>query len=110
MVATSTQNSQHRFSPPPAEFLGKEGGIEQKAYIQIEKEKIIAVAEKDLDRTSAEGKASSVQFIHFNFSEEQIKKFKDLNTKVIIGIDHSLYNHTTKISKDTKSALIYDFI
>ena len=63
-----------------------------------------------VERTSAEGKASSVQFIHFNFSEKQIKKFKDLNTQVILGIDHNLYNHMTKISKDTKSALMKDFI
>ena len=55
--------------------------------------------ETDVDRTSAEGKASSVQFIHFNFSEEQIKKFKDQNTEIMIGIDHALYTHAVKISK-----------
>lgn len=54
-----------------ADFLGKVGGIEEKIYIQIEEEKIIAVPEKDLDRTSAEGKASSVQFIHFNFQKNR---------------------------------------
>ena len=91
-------------------FLNKVGGIEEKIYIKFEEERIKAIPETDVDRTSAEGKASSVQFIHFNFSEEQIKKFKDLNTQVTIGIDHSLYNHMTKISKDTKSALIKDFI
>ena len=93
-----------------ADFLGKVGGIEKKVYIQIEKEKIIAIPEKDLDRTSAEGKASSVQFIHFNFSQDQIKKFKDLNNLVTIGIDHHLYNHMTKISENSRSALIKDFI
>jgi hypothetical protein len=93
-----------------ADFLGKVGGIEEKVYIKIADEKIKAVAETDVDRTSAEGKASSVQFVHFNFSKEQIKKFKDLNTEVIITIDHTLYNHTAKISKDTKIALIKDFI
>jgi len=93
-----------------ADFLGKVGGIEQRVYIQIEKEKIIAVPEKDLDRTSAEGKASSVQFIHFNFSQDQIMKFKDLNNQVIIGIDHNLYNHMTKISENSRSTLIKDFI
>ena len=65
-------------------FLGKVGGIEEKVYMQVGKEKILAISEKDLDRTSADGKASSVQFVHFNFSSEQIKKFKDLNTEVII--------------------------
>ena len=92
------------------DFLGKVGGIEEKVYIKVAKEIIKAVPETDVDRTSSEGKASSVQFVHFNFSSEQIKKFKDLNTDVVISINHSLYKHVAKISKDTKSALIKDFI
>ena len=43
-----------------ADFLGKVGGIEKNAYIKIHDETIKAIAEKDLDRTSSEGKASSV--------------------------------------------------
>ena len=93
-----------------ADLLGKIGGIEKKVYIQIENEKIKATPEMEVDRTSSEGKASSVQFLHFNFSDEQIKKFKDTNTEVILGIDHHLYNYTTKISKDVRSILIRDFI
>ncbi len=93
-----------------ANFLNKVGGIEEKVYMQIGREKIEAISETDVDRTSAEGKASSVQFIHFNFSEEQILKFKDLNTQVIIGINHSLYSYTVEIPKDTKSSLMKDFI
>jgi len=92
------------------DFLNKVGGIEKKVYIQIGKEKIIAIPEKDLDRTSAEGKASSVQFIHFNFSKEQIKEFRNSNVEIIIGIDHKFYNHMTKISIDTREALSKDFI
>ena len=93
-----------------ADFLGKVGGIEEKIYMQVAGEKIKAVSENDVDRTSAEGKASSVQFVHFNFSAEQIKKFKEPNTEVVIFINHNLYNHMTKISKDTKIALAKDFI
>ena len=93
-----------------ADFLGKVGGIEESAYIKIEKEKIKANPEKDLDRTSAEGKASSVQFLHFNFSEEQIKKFKNLDIEVFLGIEHNMYNNIVKILKNTKSTLIKDFI
>ena len=92
------------------DFLNKVGGIEKKVYMQVAEEKIQAIPEKDLDRTSDEGKASSVQFIHFNFSNEQILKFKDLNIQVIIGIDHNLYNHMVRIPKDTKSSLMKDFI
>ena len=93
-----------------ADFLGKVGGIEEKVYIQIEKEKILAMPEADVDRTSEEGKASSVQFVHFKFSDAQIKTFKELNKDVIIGIDHKLYNHMTKISKENRNSLIQDFI
>jgi len=93
-----------------ADFLGKVGGIEEKVYISISGEKIKAIAENDIDRTSSEGKASSVQFVHFNFSDEQIKKFKALDTEVEISINHNLYNHSVKILKETKNALTMDFI
>ena len=93
-----------------SDFLGKVGGIEQKVYIQVAEEKIKAVAETDVDRTSSEGKASSVQFLHFNFSTEQVKKFKNLSNKVIISIEHHLYNHKAKILDDIKNSLIKDFI
>ncbi len=93
-----------------AEFLNKVGGIEEKVYFQIGEHKIKAKPEIDVDRTSTEGKASSVQFVHFNFSNDQIEKIKELNSKVILGIEHNLYNHTTKISDITKNSLIKDFI
>ena len=48
-----------------ATFLGKVGGIEEKVFIKINGEIIKAIPEEDVDRTSAEGKASSVQFVHF---------------------------------------------
>jgi len=92
-----------------AEFLNTVGGIEEKVFIKINEDKIVSIPEKDVDRTSAEGKASSVQFIHFNFSDKQIEKFKDLNNKVIIGIEHNSYNHMTQINNETKKALISDF-
>jgi len=92
-----------------ADFLNKVGGIEEKVYLQVDKDKIKAKAETDVDRTSAEGKASSVQFIHFHFSEEQIIKFKNSSKKITLGIEHSLYNHATIIPEDTKKSLIEDF-
>ena len=92
-----------------SDFLGKVGGIEEKVFIKVGEEKIIATPETDVDRKSTEGKASSVQFLHFNFSEKQIKKFKNQNIEVKIGIDHTLYNHTTQIPNDQKNSLVKDF-
>ena len=90
-------------------FLGKVGGIEEKVFIKIEGEIVRAIPEKDVDRTSAEGKASSVQFIHFKFSDEQIQKFKLDGAEVEIGIDHKEYSHTTKLSSANLSSLSADF-
>ena len=92
-----------------AEFLGKVGGIEEKVYIQVAEEKINGRPEKDVDRTSAEGKASSVQFLHFTFTNDQIEKFKDIKNSLIIGIEHTFYKHTVKVSTETRSALSKDF-
>jgi hypothetical protein len=91
------------------EFLNKVGGIEEKVFLKIGDEKIKSIPEQDVDRTSAEGKASSVQFIHFEFSEEQVKKFKELSNEIIIGIDHKMYAHTVKLTEDNKKALALDF-
>ena len=90
-------------------FLGKVGGIEEKVFIKINGELIKAIPEEDVDRTSAEGKASSVQFIHFKFSDEQIQKFKLDGVEVEIGIDHKEYSHTTKLSLANLSSLSADF-
>jgi len=93
-----------------SDFLNQVGGIEEKVYMKVKKEKIIATPEKDLDRTSAEGKASSVQFLHFNFTKQQIKNFRDINNDVEVGIEHKLYNHMSKMSNEVRAALIKDFI
>ena len=90
-------------------FLSKVGGIEEKVFIKINGESIKAIPEEDVDRTSAEGKASSVQFIHFKFNEEQIQKFKSDGVEVEIGIDHIEYSHTTKLSALNLSSLSADF-
>ena len=91
-----------------AAFLGKVGGIEDKVFMMVDGEVIKAVPEDDVDRTSAEGKASSVQFIHFKFNDEQIQKFKSDGVEVEIGIDHKEYSHTTKLSIANLSSLSAD--
>ena len=93
-----------------AAFLGKIGGIEEKIFMKIENENVKAVPEQDVDRTSEEGKASSVQFIHFKFNDDQIAKFKSGNASIEIGITHEYYSHTTKLSVDNIKALSADFI
>ena len=92
-----------------ATFLGKLGGVEENVFIKIDNDIIYGKPEIDVDRTSAEGKASSVQFIHFEFDQNQISKFKGNNVSIELGIDHKEYSHSTKLSESTIKALSSDF-
>ena len=78
--------------------------------MKINGDLIRAVPEKDVDRTSAEGKASSVQFIHFKFKDKQIENFKSKLKNIEIGIDHGEYSHTTKLNEIIANLLMDDFI
>ena len=91
-------------------FLGKVGGIEEKIFMKINDEIVKAVPEKDVDRTSAEGKASSVQFIHFKLNDDQISKFKSDSATIELGIDHKEYTHTTRLAENSVKSLCADFI
>ena len=91
-------------------FLGKVGGIEEKIFLRINNETIKAIPEEDVDRTSAEGKASSVQFIHFKLNDDQIYKFKSGSATIELGIDHKEYSHTTRLAENSVKSLSADFI
>ena len=92
-----------------AAFLSKVGGIKDNIFMKIDGDIVKAMPEEDVDRTSADGKASSVQFIHFKFSNEQIEKFKSNSSKIELGINHIEYSHSTKLSSVTITSLSSDF-
>ena len=92
-----------------AAFLAKLGGVEEAAYIEIDGEKIQGRPEADQDRTTAEGKASSVQFIHFPFTAAQIARFRKPGSRVVVGFDHPAYAHMTVMPEDVRAALAEDF-
>jgi len=92
-----------------AAFLSKVGGIEKKVFMKIDGDVIKALAEEDVDRTSADGKASSVQFIHFKFNDAQIQKFKSGSLLIELGIEHKEYSHTTKLTNENIKSLAADF-
>ena len=92
-----------------SEALSKMGGFEERFLIKVNDRDIIGKAELDVDRTTADGKASSVQFVHFNFSDEDIKLFKNENSKVQLAIEHETYAHSTILQDETKKELSGDF-
>ena len=89
--------------------LGTLGGIEETAFIGLGSEKIRAAAEADQDRTTAEGKASSVQFVHFPFTPAQIAAFAMPGAQVVLGLDHPNYGHMAVLPEAVRAELAKDF-
>ncbi len=90
-------------------FLSRLGGIEETMRIEFADEIVEGVPEADVDRTSADGKASSVQFIHFPFTAEQIAKFRTPGTRVTIGFTHPQYGHMAVMPEEMRATLAEDF-
>ena len=90
-------------------ILAELGGIEETAFLRIGDDTIRSVAETDQDRTTEEGKASSVQFVHFVFSPTQIAAFSKPGAQVVLGLAHPQYAHMTVLSEDMRAELAKDF-
>ena len=91
-----------------ANFLGRLGGVEETMFLRFGDLEVTGVPEEDVDRTSAAGKASAVQFIHFPFTDDQADAFKQAGTQVIIGFSHDAYAHMAVLPEDTRAALAAD--
>lgn len=92
-----------------ARFLATLGGIEETMFIRVGGEEIMARAEQDIDRTTAAGKASAVQFVHFPFTDAQVKAFRRPGAEIIIGFKHPGYGHMVRIAEDSREAVAADF-
>lgn len=89
--------------------LGRLGGFEDTVWIEVGGHTVRAVPETDLDRTTADGKASSVQFLHFPFPGEVITAFSAAGARVTIGIGHGEYQHMAVMPEAMRAALSADF-
>ncbi len=92
-----------------ADFLAGLGGVEKTVTITVGGHTIRAVPEADIDRTSATGKASSIQFLHFPFSDDPVAEMREDGARVVLGIDHSKYAHMAVLPEDVRQALCEDF-
>ena len=92
-----------------ANVLGALGGIEETMFIRIDGDTIIGEAETDVDRTTADGKASSVQFVHFPFTDAQVAAFAGGDADVTVGFTHANYAHAAGMPVAVREALANDF-
>lgn len=89
-------------------LLSRLGGVEETAFLRFSGESVAGVPEADVDRSTAEGKASSVQFVHFPFTPAQAAAFKLPGTEVVVGFDHAAYGHMAVMPEAVRAALAGD--
>lgn len=85
------------------------GGIEATISLNFAGETVPAIPETDVERTKADGKTSSVHFLHFRFTPTAIAKFRKPGTEVLLAIAHPNYGHMARLSEATRAALAADF-
>ncbi len=83
------------------------GGIEETVFMEIGGDMVKATPTEYDDRTTADGKTSSVHWLRFRLTQDQIARF--LTDKVVIGLSHRNYGHMAVLGDETKAALAADF-
>ncbi len=83
------------------------GGIEEAVFLDVGKDRIKAAPTEYEDRTTAEGKTSSVHWLRFAFAPEQIERFK--RGGAVLGISHRNYAHMAVLSEAVHAELAKDF-
>ncbi|HEY2835462.1 MAG TPA: DUF3501 family protein [Rhizomicrobium sp.] len=83
------------------------GGIEETIFMEVGGARIAAAPTEYDDRTTADGKTSSVHWLRFKFTPDLIARFK--SDRVVLGIAHKHYGHMAVLSDETRAALAKDF-
>jgi hypothetical protein len=90
-------------------MLMKLAGIEESVTLTVGTSRIAATPTDYDDRTTPDGKTSSVHWVRFRFRREQIAAFKNANETVVLGITHPNYGHMAVVQPDTRAELAKDF-
>jgi len=85
------------------------GGIEESVFLEIVGDVIRATPTEYDDRTTPDGKTSSVHWLRFKLTAEQIAHFKNGAERVVLGVSHKNYGHMAVLGIETRAALAKDF-
>ena len=92
-----------------ARELGRLGGVEETMTLQFDGHTVTGRPEEDIERTNEAGKTSSVHFMHFDFTPEQVAAFRKPGTQVVVGIGHENYGHMAVMPEAVRAELAGDF-
>lgn len=85
------------------------GGIEEAVFLEIGGDVIRATPTEYDDRTTADGKTSSVHWLRFKLTADQIAHFKNSSERVVLGLSHPHYGHMAVLTAESRAALAKDF-
>jgi hypothetical protein len=86
------------------------GGIEETVFMEIGGDVIRATPTEYDDRTTADGKTSSVHWLRFKLSKDQIAHFRNGTERVVLGVAHPHYGHMAVLTAEARAALAKDFV
>jgi len=90
--------------------LGELGRVEDHFFLEIDGARAPGIQEGDIERTRDDGKTSSVHFLRFPLTEDQVSRFRGLTTRVLLGCDHPRYSHLTVLNEETRAELARDLL
>jgi len=85
------------------------GGIEETVFLEIGGDTVHATPTEYDDRTTPDGKTSSVHWLRFKLTGEQIARFKGGSERVVLGVSHPHYGHMAVLPAEVRAALAKDF-
>jgi hypothetical protein len=85
------------------------GGIEESVFLEIGGDVIRATPTEYDDRTTADGKTSSVHWLRFKLTATQIAHFRNSTERVVLGVSHPHYGHMAVLTAEARAALAKDF-
>jgi Protein of unknown function (DUF3501) len=89
--------------------LKKLAGIEESVSIDVAGSRIKATPTDYDDRTTPDGKTSSVHWLRFVFTPEQIAAFKSGEGRVVLEVAHPSYGHMAILSPAMRGEIGKDF-
>ncbi len=90
-------------------LLSTLGGVEDSVTIGVGGETVTGVPEGDVARSTPDGRASSVHFLHFRFTPAQIAAFRQADSQIIVGFGHANYDQMAVMPEAMRAALADDF-
>ena len=87
-------------------MLGRLVGIEDRVWLQIGGERVVGIADEDIDRATRD-KTSAVHFLRFELPS-RMRAALGNGAEMRVGIDHDEYRHECVLTEESRAALVAD--